>query len=719
SISPTDVANFASFSQTEVNLFAGTRLSVGSLAEYDALSPDQSAPIHHLDLLRFQTRPPIYFSDVSVDGQKYYQGQITFGQGNTPAGTITATVSHQVERQKSYELVSLIVTVTLVLGALAAGASYFLGSRIVYPLKRLEQAVEQFGKDSIAMNVPLDSDDEIGKLAGAFNTMTHQLTDSFEQLDAQIKMTRQEVKERQRAEEATRKLNQELEQRVIERTQELAQAKAVAEAANQAKSVFLSNMSHELRTPLNAILGFSQLLGHSPNLEPKQQENLDTIRRSGEHLLTLINQVLHLSKIEAGRLTLDEMDFDLYHLLADVESMFDLQATEKGLSLRFERAPDLPRYVRTDNVKLRQVLINLLNNAIKFTAAGRVTVAVKSEKQAPEGTQDSDISTSPFMLHFSVADTGPGIAAGELETLFEAFVQSKNVYAVQEGAGLGLAISRQFVQLMGGQIHVESEVGRGAVFTFSLPVKAAASILPPPSDIQQRVIGLAPNQPRYRILIVDDKADNRRLLVQLLQPFDFELREAENGQEALEIWTTWQPHLICLDMKMPVMDGYETAKNIRAREGGAGQRSAQQNSHPGQSRKTSIIAVTATSFEEEQRTALAAGCDDFVRKPFRESEIFDILRRHLDLSFVYETEDRPPAAIQQPPQALTPAALAALPEECFTALQSAAHRLSITEMEVVINDIKEHDETLADALVELLRKYRFDILHKLFEDIEN
>ncbi|MCP4717566.1 MAG: PAS domain S-box protein, partial [Deltaproteobacteria bacterium] len=282
-------------------------------------------------------------------------------------------------------------------------------------------------------------------------------------------------------------------------------AQHAAEAASQAKSAFLSNMSHELRTPLNAILGFSQLLGHSPNLEPKQQENLDTIRRSGEHLLTLINQVLHLSKIEAGRLTLDETDFDIHHLLDDVESMFDLQAKEKDLLLHFECAPDLPRYVHTDDVKLRQVLINLLNNAIKITEAGEVTVAVKSEKQISEEPQDSDFSASPFILHFSVADTGPGIEAGELDTLFDAFVQSKNIYTAQGGAGLGLAISRQFVQLMGGQIQVESVVGCGSTFTFSIQVVEATSIPTPPSNIRQRVIGLAPNQPRYRILVVDDK----------------------------------------------------------------------------------------------------------------------------------------------------------------------------------------------------------------------
>ncbi|MCP4713677.1 MAG: hypothetical protein GY868_01060, partial [Deltaproteobacteria bacterium] len=250
-----------------------------------------------------------------------------------------------------------------------------------------------------------------------------------------------------------------------------------------------------------------------PDTPPSQQDSLDIVVHSGEHLRTLFDDVLDLAKIEAGRIMLDETDFDLYHLLAEMESMFNLPATDKGLSLRFERAPDLPRYVHTDNVKLRQVLINLLNNALKFTTVGGVTVAVKSEKWSSEGPQDSDISASPFILHFSIADTGPGIAAGELETLFEAFAQSESGYVAREGTGLGLTISRQFVQLMGGQIHVESEVGRGAVFTFSLPVEAAASPPPPPSDIQQRVIGLAPNQPRYRILVVDDKTDNRQLLV--------------------------------------------------------------------------------------------------------------------------------------------------------------------------------------------------------------
>ncbi|MCP4717501.1 MAG: response regulator, partial [Deltaproteobacteria bacterium] len=400
----------------------------------------------------------------------------------------------------------------------------------------------------------------------------------------------------------------------------------------------------------------------------------------------------------------DEIDFDLHHLLAEMENMFDLPATEKELSLSFQLAPDLPRYVRADNVKLRQVLINLLNNALKFTAEGGVTVAVKSEKQAPEDPQDSDISASSI-LHFSIADTGPGIAADELETLFETFTQSKNVYLAQEGAGLGLAISRQFVQLMGGQIHVESEVGRGSTFTFSLAVEAAASTFQPPSDIQQRVIGLAPNQPCYRILVVDDKADNRRLLVQLLKPLGFELREAENGQAALKIWAAWQPHLIWLDMKMPLIDGYETARRIRNDE-------LEMINSP---LHTLIIAVTAVSFEEERWAALAAGCDDFVRKPFQEAEIFDMLRRHLGLLFVYETENRPPAGVRQPPQALTPAALATLPQELFTALQSAAEKASLTETKALINDLRMYDKALADALAQLLREYRFDILQELFE----
>ncbi len=500
------------------------------------------------------------------------------------------------------------------------------------------------------------------------------------------------------------------------------EAQRAAEAANRAKSAFLANMSHELRTPLNAILGFSQLLGHSTNLDPKQQEDVAIIRRSGEHLLTLINQVLDLSKIEAGRLTLDERNVDLHRLLDDVERLFRLRANAKGVSLRFERAPDLPRYVRTDDIKLRQVLINLLSNAMKSTEEGGVTLEVTQVTHVTHVEEDDltshifqPVSGQAHILTCEISDTGPGIAPEELPTLFGAFVQTASGRASHGGTGLGLTISQRFVQLMGGEIRVESDVGRGTTATFHIHVGLADASDRDSETPGRHVIALEPNQPRYRLLIVDDNADNRRLLIDVLHPFDFDLREAENGQAALAIWDAWQPHLVWMDLKMPVMDGYEATKHMRNAE--AGMRNEASGMRDSQSSRPhcTIIAVTAVSFAEEQRAALAVGCDDFVRKPFREADIFDILHRHLGLQFVYAEEPNADGRTQTADgsEVLTPDALAALPEEWRAALQVAAEKISVTETNAVLDRIRERDEPLADALAGLVKTYRFDILQEL------
>ncbi|OAD22293.1 two-component hybrid sensor and regulator, partial [Candidatus Thiomargarita nelsonii] len=331
----------------------------------------------------------------------------------------------------------------------------------------------------------------------------------------------------------------------------------------------------------------------------EHRENIGIINRSGEHLLMLINQVLDLSKIEAGRITLNKQNFDFYRLLDDVEDMFQLRADDKHLQLLVDRSPDVPQYVQTDEVKLRQVLINLLNNAIKFTQEGGVSLRVSSEAGA---------------LRFEIEDTGPGIAPDELDNLFEAFVQTAAGKLAEEGTGLGLAISRQFVQLMGGDMTVSSEVGKGTTFKFEIAIRVVKS-----SDIQsqqtsRQVIALAPGQSRYRILIVDDKHSNRQLLLKLLGPLGFEVRDCCNGVEAIEIWEHWQPHLIWMDMRMPVMDGYEATQRIKATFKG---------------HATTIIALTASAFEEERAAVLSAGCDDFMRKPFKETDIFEMMHKHI------------------------------------------------------------------------------------------
>jgi PAS domain S-box-containing protein len=466
--------------------------------------------------------------------------------------------------------------------------------------------------------------------------------------------------------------------------QALLQAKNAAETANRAKSVFLSNMSHELRTPLNAILGFAQLMERDPVLAETHRRELATIHRSGHHLLALINDVLEISRIEAGRTSINKQNFDLTECLSAITEMIHVRAEQKALDFVVDQQGQLPGYVYGDAHHLRQVLINLLGNAVKYTDQGSITLRLTP-------VEDS--------IRFQVIDTGPGIAANDLPLIFQAFYQTDVGIAKGEGTGLGLAISTEFVRLMGGEISVNSEVGKGSLFEFTLPLPEANA--PVMTDAQHRVIGLAADQAPVRVLVVDDNADNRELISLLLEGIGIQVKSVVDGRQAVACFETWHPHFIWMDMRMPVLNGYEATKIIRSLPGG---------------KEVKIAALTASAFKEDQNAILAAGCDDMLAKPVDEYHLFRLMGDLLGLHFQFADGEM---GDQDRPRPLDEALdLSVLNAELRGKLAKAAKLLDAEAIQAVIECIRPEYPEQAKAIAAWVDAYRFEVLVKMCRDAE-
>jgi PAS domain S-box-containing protein len=496
-----------------------------------------------------------------------------------------------------------------------------------------------------------------------------------------------DITERKQAEQELMRYKEHLEATVHQRTEELRMARDDAEASNRAKSVFLANMSHELRTPLNAILGFSHMMQREKNLRADQHETLGIINNSGEHLLKLINDVLEIAKIEAGKLQLVIATCDLHSLIREVTDMMRLRAQQKGLRLGLDQSSEFPRYIKGDEARLRQILVNLVSNAVKFTEEGRITIHLGIDEKENQ-------------LQIDVKDTGPGISEDDLQRLFNPFEQLSEG-KMQIGTGLGLTIVQHFVILMGGNIKVKSKLGEGSQFRVSLPLIPAdeAEIIQLGEKQQGEVIGLAPGQPSYRILVTEDQRDNQLLLAKLMTDIGMEVKLAGNGQECIEIFKKWKPDLIWMDRRMPVMDGIEATRQIRHMRGG---------------KKVKIVAVTASAFKEQEPELREAGIDDYVRKPFLFNEIYDSLAKQLGIKYTYREESNMPKVNHK---ILTPQFMDAVTPELRNELRSAVSSLDRESIDAAIKRIAENSTELGSMLSNLANEFDYPAILSSIEAV--
>jgi signal transduction histidine kinase/DNA-binding response OmpR family regulator len=522
---------------------------------------------------------------------------------------------------------------------------------ITHSLKQLQAGVSAIGAGNLNHRLTIQTRDEIEQVARAFNQMAANLTDSNAQLNRQVA--------------------------------ELEVARTAAEVANRTKSEFLANMNHELRTPLNGILGYAQILQRDPATTDKQRKGLNVIHQCGSHLLTLINDILDLSKLEVQKMDLYPQDFHLTNFLSATVDICRVKAEQKGVTFHYQPGGNLPTAIHADDKRLRQVLLNLLSNAVKFTDFGTVTCRVERAEAQP------DIEHTCRLL-FRVSDTGIGIPAEKLAAIFLPFEQAGKRDRNSEGTGLGLAISQQIIEKMGSTIQVESVAGKGSSFWFELDLPLVSDWTTGQAISNQKVIGYQGE--RRKILVIDDHAENRAVVMGMLQPLGFKMAEADDGQTGLDLAIQLRPDLIITDVMMSQMNGLEMARRLRQLPDFV---------------QTPIIASPATLSQVDMQEAISAGCNSFFPKPFEFSGLLGELQRHLELQWIYESSDMP--------ESIQPVASAAdwmvPPREELVFLYQAAKDGFMSDIQQEATRLKQLNSqyaAFANKLLELSQKFDDD-----------